>query len=398
MQIRSERMDDIAERGFAAHWKYKKTSKSPNVYDSWLDSVREILDNSSMDAIDFLNDFKTNLFSEEVYVYTPNGDMRVLPKGATALDFAFDIHSDIGYHATAIKVSNRLVPMGYELKNGDQVHITTNKSQKPTESWLKMVATGKAKNKIRSAMKEQKKKEGQIGRETLERKFKNIKADFVESNIELFAKHLKYKSHVDLYYDISLEKLNPTELLKNFTVEGGKLVLIPIKVEKLPQKTVAAKPVDLTVPRSGLHINGEPADQLVYSFATCCHPVPGDAVFAYVSNNGLKIHRSSCPNATNLAAKYGYRIMRADWSNITTTNFVANLVITGVDTGIGVIESITHTISSDLGLNIRSFNIASNEGIYECGISLQIKDTAQLALVIKTLKQISGVDMVTRLD
>lgn len=398
VQIRSERMDDIAERGFAAHWKYKKVSKSPNVYDSWLNNVREILDNSSMDAIDFLNDFKTNLFNEEVYVYTPNGDMRVLPKGATALDFAFDIHSDVGYHATAIKVNNKLVPMGYELKNGDQLYITTNKSQKPSESWLKMVATGKARNKIRSAMKEQKKKEGQIGRETLERKFKNIKADFVESNIELFAKHLKYKSHVDLYYDISKEKLNPTELLKNFTVEGGKLVLIPIKVEKLPQKPATVKPVDLTVPRSGLHINGESADKLDYSFATCCHPVPGDAVFAYVSTNGLKIHRSSCPNATNLAAKYGYRIMRADWANISTTNFVANLVITGVDTGIGVIESITHTISTDLGLNIRSFNIASNEGIYECGISLQIKDTAQLALVIKTLKQISGVDMVTRLD
>ncbi len=398
VQIRSERMDDIAERGFAAHWKYKKVSKSPNVYDSWLNNVREILDNSSMDAIDFLNDFKTNLFNEEVYVYTPNGDMRVLPKGATALDFAFDIHSDVGYHATAIKVNNKLEPMGYQLKNGDRLHITTNKSQKPTESWLKMVATGKARNKIRSAMKEQKKKEGQIGRETLERKFKNIKADFVESNIELFAKHLKYKSHVDLYFDISKEKLNATELLKNFTVEGGKLVLIPVKVEKLPQKTVVAKPVDLTKPRSGLHINGESADNLDYSFATCCHPVPGDAVFAYVSNNGLKIHRSNCPNATNLAAKYGYRIMRADWTNITTTNFVANLVITGVDTGIGVIESITHTISTDLGLNIRSFNIASNEGIYECSISLQIKDTAQLTLVIKTLKQISGVDMVTRLE
>jgi len=398
VQIRSERMDDIAERGFAAHWKYKKVSKSPNVYDSWLNNIREILDNSSMDAIDFLNDFKTNLFNEEVYVYTPNGDMRVLPKGATALDFAFDIHSDVGYHATAIKVNNKLEPMGYKLNNGDRIHITTNKSQKPSESWLKMVATGKARNKIRSAMKEQKKKEGQIGRETLERKFKNIKADFVESNIEIFAKHLKYKSHVDLYFDISKDKLNPTELLKNFTVEGGKLVLIPVKVEKLPQKTVTAKPVDLTVPRSGLHINGESADNLDYSFATCCHPVPGDAVFAYFSNNGLKIHRSNCPNATNLAAKYGYRIMRADWANISTTNFVANLVITGVDTGIGVIESITHTISSDLGLNIRSFNIASNEGIYECGVSLQIKDTAQLALVIKTLKQISGVDMVTRLE
>ncbi|MEM1123200.1 MAG: RelA/SpoT family protein [Bacteroidota bacterium] len=399
VQIRSERMDDIAERGFAAHWKYKKVSKSPNVYDSWLGNVREILDNSNMDAIDFLNDFKTNLFNEEVYVYTPKGDMRVLPKGATALDFAFHIHSDVGYHATAIKVNNKLVPMGYELKNGDQVHITTNKSQKPSESWLKMVATGKARNKIRSAMKEERKKEGQIGRETLERKFKNIKADFQEQNIELFAKFLKYKSHVDLYFDISKEKLNVTELLKNFNVEGGKLILKEVKSEKLPTKPVVPKStVDLSAPRSGLYINGEPADKLDYSFATCCNPVPGDAVFAYVSNNGLKIHRSNCPNATNLAAKYGYRILRADWESVSQTNFAANLVIMGVDTGVGVIEAITHTISSDLGLNIRSFQIASNEGIYECTVSLQIKDTDQLGLVIKTLKNIKGVDSVTRLE
>jgi len=399
VQIRSERMDDIAERGFAAHWKYKKVSKSPNVYDAWLNNVREILDNSSMDAIDFLNDFKTNLFNEEVYVYTPKGDMRVVPKGATALDFAFSIHSDIGYHATAIKVNNKLVPMGHELRNGDQIHITTNKSQKPSESWLKMVVTGKARNKIRSAMKEERKKEGQIGRETLERKFKNIKADFVEANIELFAKFLKYKSHVDLYFDISKEKLNATELLKNFTVEGGKLVLKVVKEDKLPKKAApAVKTADPSVPRSGLHINGEPADNLEYSFATCCHPVPGDPVFAYLSNNGLKIHRANCPNATNLAAKYGYRILRADWESVSSTNFAATLVITGVDTGIGVIEAITHTISSDLGLNIRSFQIASNEGIYECQISLQVKDTAQLGLVIKTLKHISGVDMVRRLE
>jgi len=399
VQIRSERMDDIAERGFAAHWKYKKVSKSPNVYDAWLNNVREILDNSSMDAIDFLNDFKTNLFNEEVYVYTPKGDMRVLPKGGTALDFAFSIHSDVGYHATAIKVNNKLVPMGHVLQNGDQVHITTNKSQKPSESWLKMVATGKARNKIRSAMKEERKKEGQIGRETLERKFKNIKADFVEANIELFAKFLKYKSHVDLYFDISKEKLNATELLKNFKVEGGKLVLIVVKEDKLPLKpTTTIKPIDPTIPRSGLHINGEPADNLVYSFATCCLPVPGDSVFAYLSNNGLKIHRSNCPNATNLAAKYGYRILRADWNSVSSTNFAANLVITGVDTGIGVIESITHTISTNLGLNIRSFQIASNEGIYECQISLQVKDKAQLRLVIKTLKQISGVDTVIRVE
>ena len=229
VQIRSERMDDIAERGFAAHWKYKNVSKSPDIYDDWFNTVREILDNSSTDAVDFLDDFKTNLFSEEVYVYTPKGDMKVLPKGATALDFAFQIHSDVGYHAIAIKVNNKLVPMGYELKNGDQLEITTSKNQKPNESWLKLVKTGKARNKVRSAMKEERKKEGQIGRETLERKLKNIKADFVEANVEAFTKFLKYKSHVDLYFDISQEKINVTELLKNFSVEGGKLILIEKK-------------------------------------------------------------------------------------------------------------------------------------------------------------------------
>ena len=203
----------------------------------------------------------------------------------------------------------------------------------------------------------------------------------------------------DRYFDIANEKLNATELLKNFTVEGGKLSLIVIKEDKLPQKPVATtKQRDPFAPKSGLYINGEPADHLDYSFATCCLPVSGDAIFAYLSNNGLKIHRSNCPNATNLAAKYGYRILRADWESISLTNFAANLVITGVDTGIGVIESITHTISSDLSLNIRSFNIASNEGIYECQLSLHIKDKVQLQLVIKTLKQISGVDTVTRVE
>ena len=398
VQVRSERMDDIAERGFAAHWKYKGVSKSPNTYNVWLDNVREILENPNVDAIDFLNDFKTNLFSEEVYVYTPRGDMKVLPKGATALDFAFDIHSDIGYHATAIKVNNKLVPMGYVLQNGDQLHITTNKNQKPNEGWLKMVVTGKARAKIRSAMKEERKKIGQIGRETLERKLKNIKADFNEQNVETFAKFLKFKSHVDLYFAISQDQLNVTELLKNFSVEGGKLTEIEQKIEKTTPPPTASKATNDAVQRSGLHINGEPAHDLDYQFATCCNPVPGDDIFAYLSNNGLKIHRSNCPNATNLAAKYGYRIMRADWASITTTNFVANLVITGVDTGIGVIESISQKLSSGIGVNIRKFNIESYEGIYECQVSLQVKDTSQLGLVIKTLKNIDGISTVKRLE
>ncbi|MEM8909172.1 MAG: RelA/SpoT family protein, partial [Bacteroidota bacterium] len=197
VQIRTERMNDIAERGFAAHWKYKGLSTQPDVYEHWLDNVREILDNSdSSDAIEFLNDFKTNLFNEEVYVYTPKGDLKILPKGATALDFAFSIHTDIGYHCLSIKVNNKLVPMGYKLQNGDQLYITTNKNQKPNESWLKMVVTGKARSKIRSAMKEERRKQGEIGKETLMRKLKNLKVDF-EENVDTLVRYFDFKSRVD---------------------------------------------------------------------------------------------------------------------------------------------------------------------------------------------------------
>ncbi|MDX1685907.1 MAG: RelA/SpoT family protein, partial [Saprospiraceae bacterium] len=197
VQIRTERMDEIAERGFAAHWKYKGITNNDNIFESWFDNIRDILETPHNDAIEFINDFKANLFNEEVYVYTPQGDMRILPKGATALDFAFDIHSDIGYHATAIKVNNKLVPMGYRLRSGDQLKVITGKNQKPNESWLKMVVTGKARSKIRSAMKEEKRKQGELGKEALQRKFKNLKIDF-EENIDFMVRELGYKSRPDL--------------------------------------------------------------------------------------------------------------------------------------------------------------------------------------------------------
>ncbi|HRX28347.1 MAG TPA: RelA/SpoT family protein, partial [Saprospiraceae bacterium] len=206
VQIRSERMDEIAERGFAAHWKYKGIKSENNVYDYWLSNIRELLDSQHNNALEFLNDFKTNLFSEEVYVFTPKGDMMMLPKGATALDFAFYIHSDVGYHATAIKVNNKLVPMGYKLENGDQIQVTTNKNQKPTESWLKMVVTGKAKAKIRSSMKEEKRKQGEYGKEALERKLNNLKIGF-EENVDFLVKHYNFNSRPELYFALSQGEL-----------------------------------------------------------------------------------------------------------------------------------------------------------------------------------------------
>ncbi len=402
VQIRSERMDDIAERGFAAHWKYKTEGKQqnnqPDVYENWLDNVREILDNPVHDAIEFLNDFKTNLFNEEVYVYTPKGDMKVLPKGATALDFAFSIHSDVGYHCTAIKVNNRLVPMGYVLQNGDQLHITTSKNQRPNKGWLKMVITGKARSKIRSAMKEERRKQGELGKEALQRKLKNMKVDF-EENVDFLVKHFDFISRPDLYFSISNDEINLQHFSKMFEVQVGKLVEIKKDQDEVKEVPLPSKKKKAVAGKSNLLINGEPAEKFDYSLAACCKPVQGDDVFGYTSATaGLKIHRSICPNATNLMANYGYRIMKAEWGSTTNSSFVADLKITGIDDGPGVIERLSRNISINLGLNIRSFYIDGHEGYFEGKVSLLVLNKDQLELAIRALKKLDGISTVSRIE
>lgn len=405
VQIRTERMDDIAERGFAAHWKYKevntkKSNGKENVYERWLDSIREMLDNNTSDALEFLNDFKTNLFNEEIYVYTPTGDMRILPKGATALDFAFDIHSDVGYRATAIKVNNKLVPMGFKLQNGDQLHVTTNKNQKPKEEWLKMVVTGKARAKIRSAMKEEKRRIGEIGKESLQRKLKNLKVDFDES-IDLLVKHFGFINRPDLYFAFSQENLKISDL-KVFNVEKGKLVLAPVE-EEVDVKPVVPKegkyPKRAKAKEGGILINGESADNMTYELAKCCKPVQGDDIFAYLtSNTGMKIHRTVCKNATHLMANFGYRVMKAEWQNNTSYNFAVDLLITGIDSGVGVIQLITNEISTELGLNIRSFSIEGKEGYFEGKIGMFVINKNQLNKAVHAIEKLDGVQSVKRIE
>lgn len=400
VQIRSERMDDIAERGFAAHWKYKENTPQPDVFDNWLDSVRELIENQDSNAEEFVDDFSANLYGEGVYVFTPKGDLMILPNNATALDFAFSIHSDVGYHCKSIKVNNKLEPLGYKLKNGDQLTVVTDKNQKPTEAWLKMVVTGKARSKIRSAMKEDRRKKGGVGREELERKLKNRKLD-IEENAELLAKYFGLNSRVDLYYEIAMGSINITEELKKFAIEGTRLV----KPEKQVILTHKPKPDVTGVPKAAsneearLRVEGEKADQYGYTLANCCNPVQGDDVFAYLTvSSGLKIHRTNCPNATNLAAKYGYRIMKAEWVSTSSTAFIAELLITGIDDGIGVIERLSRNISYDLGLNMRSFNIESEEGKFKSYIKLFVINKDQLNLAIKGLKNLPGVSNVTRVN
>lgn len=398
VQIRSERMDDIAERGFAAHWKYKGIKSQENVYDSWLDNIRSLMESSSSNALEFINDFKTSLFSEEVYVFTPTGDMRVLPKGATALDFAFDIHTDVGYTATAIKVNNKLVPMGYELSSGDQIHVTTSKNQKPNEQWLKMVVTGKARSKIRSSMKEERKKKGEIGKESLMRKFKNLKIDW-EENIDYLVKKLGFNSRIDLYYAVSTEEIKMT-IFKKFEVNAdNKLVekVEPVAPQQIETAPAADKKTKKPVTnKSKILVNGEPADLYKYEFASCCKPVKGDHIFGFTSSEGLKIHRTNCPNATHMLANYGYRVLKAEWVTDTGSSFVAELQITGVDSGIGVISKLTSTISANLGINIRSFSIEGMEGYFECKVSIFVMNKDQLSVAMKAIENLEGIHSVSR--
>jgi len=400
VQIRSVRMDEIAERGFAAHWKYKGgKDDSYNVFDTWLNNVRDILDTGDGDAVQFIEDFKTNLFNEEVYVYTPKGDLKILPKGATALDFAFSIHTDVGYHCHALKVNNKLVPMGYKLNSGDQISVITNKNQKPSEAWLKMVVTGRARSKIRSSMKEEKRKQGEFGKEALQRKFKNLKIDF-EENVDTLVKFFSFQSRVDLYYGISIDQININNVLKNFNIENNKLVEI---VEEVEEEIVTPSPRRTKKPKyegkPKLRVGGQDADQYNYQLATCCHPVQGDDVFAYLTATaGMKIHRTSCPNATHLMAHYGYRVMKAEWVSATDTNFIAELLIVGIDSGPGVIQQLSNKISNALGLNIRSFYIDGNEGYFEGRVSLLIKNKDQLEIAIRALKEEEGISSVTRID
>ncbi|MEM8524256.1 MAG: HD domain-containing protein [Bacteroidota bacterium] len=400
IQIRSERMHDVAERGFAAHWKYKHNVEEPDVYTTWLDSVRDVLNDPDSSPVEFLQDFKSGLFSDEVYTFTPKGDMKILPKGATALDFAFNIHTDVGYHCSGLLVNGRIVPMGYQLSNGDRVEVLTSPKQKPTEAWIKSVKTSKAKSKIRSAMKDERRKVGEMGKEKLERKLKNLKVP-AEESINFLVDHLGYKSHADLYYDLAVEVRTIPSIFKLLVVENQQLMPIETgenKGEKAPveesikrEKTVSSK--------TGLLINGEPAELYKYQLATCCNPVQGDTIFAYITANAeLKIHRSNCSNAPHMMAEHGHRVLKAAWTTTNEQTFVANLKIRGFDKGRGVIERISNEISTSLGLNIRSFSISGNEGVFEGEVSLLVANKDELYVTIKALEQLDNISTVTRVS
>lgn len=408
VQIRSERMDEIAERGFAAHWKYKGIrgiGTKANVFENWLNQVRETLENvTSGSAVEFLADFESNLFAEEVHVFTPKGEMKILPDGATALDFAFSIHSDIGCRCRAVKVNNRVERIHYKLNNGDQIQVITDKNQNPSEDWLKHVITSKAKNRIRMALKEGKRQQAALGREILERKLQNYFKCPVEENADMLARWYGFPNRIEFLSAIAMEQVDLSGL-KSFRADGARLV--EIEGEKAPPGEGDLKPGD-AIPvvkplknqagKADVFINGEPGTYYAFSFATCCNPVQGDPIFAYVgAKEGVKIHRTTCPNAPFLLANYEYRVHKAEWGATVKADFVATVLVTGIDAGPGVIQKITDRISN-MGINIRSFSISGEGGYFEGRISLVVANTDQLSQAILALKEFKFVANVSRME
>ncbi|MCZ4244771.1 RelA/SpoT family protein [Pedobacter punctiformis] len=394
VQIRTQRMNEIAEKGFAAHWKYKE-STNDNGLDQWIQKVREMLNNPEANALDFLDDFKMNLFSDEIFIFTPKGALIQLPLGATALDFAFEIHTDVGATCIGAKVNHKLVPISYKLQNGDQVEIITSNKQTPKEDWLNVVVTAKAKSKIKSSLKEEKRKIAENGKEILERKLKSLKITYNTDNLNKLSYFFKLPSTQELFVNVALGKIELKDIKEYLSSEKEIETRGPERPENLSVDGVKSK---IKGSESDILLIGEDMQRIDYTLAACCNPIPGDDVFGFITvSEGIKIHRTNCPNAAQLMANYGYRVVKAKWNKQQELTFLTGLHIVGID-DVGLINNITRVISTDFKVNMRSITVDTNEGIFDGSIMIFVNDTEHLENLIKNLLKVRGVTGVTRFD
>ncbi|MFN5024027.1 MAG: RelA/SpoT family protein [Chitinophagaceae bacterium] len=399
VQIRTKRMNEIAEKGLAAHFKYKEGTPSEDRFDKWFIQIREALGNQQEEGIDFLQDFKTSFLAEEIYVYTPKGEVKMLPTNSSALDFAFYIHTVIGSKCIGAKVNHKLVPIGHTLRSGDQIEIITSNKQKPTEDWLNLVVTAKAKNSIKDALREEKKSIAEEGKYTLQRKLEGLGASYSPYNIDQLVNYYKLSSHLDLHYNIAIKK-NDLKDLKLFQVIGDKIEapkpILPIN----DSETTVYDPTQKTYNKkdSELVIFGESSDKIQYSLGKCCNPIPGDDVFGFVSTGkGLIIHRINCPNATQLLANYGHRVVKTKWAKNKEISFLTGLRIIGLD-DVGVVNKITNIISGELKINIAALTIESTEGLFQGTIKVYVHDKDELEVLVDKIKSLNGIQRVDRFD
>lgn len=397
IQVRSERMDEIAEKGYAAHYKYKNGATEEHGLEIWLNQLKEALESSASNAVDFVEDFKLNLYAKEIYVFTPKGEIKSLPKGATSLDFAFSIHSEIGVKTRGTKVNGKLVPLNYVLNSGDQVEIITSPNQKPTSQWLDYVTTSRAKNKIKNVLNENTKKIAEEGKELLERKLRHLKITLNENTINELVNFFKLNTSLELFYKAGIGSIENQQLKEYAAQKSNTLVNFFKKtIKRSPSGKFDNNSIKESNKKYDLLVFGVEQDKLDYKLSTCCNPIPGDKVFGFVTiNEGIKVHRKDCPNAISMQSNYAYRIISAKWIDSSQEEFKAILKITGMDT-LGLTNELTKIISNQMNVNIQSISLSSDAGIFYGQVAVVVQNNTILKKLIENIKKVDGIDKVIR--
>jgi GTP diphosphokinase / guanosine-3',5'-bis(diphosphate) 3'-diphosphatase len=401
IQVRSERMDEIAEKGYAAHYKYKNADTEEHGLETWLNQLKEAIENQANNnesAVDFVEDFKLNLYAKEIYVFTPTGDIKSLPKGATSLDFAFSIHSEIGCKTRGTRVNGKLVPLNYELNSGDQVEVITSINQKPSYQWLDYVTTSRAKNKIRNVLNENTKKIAEDGKEILTRKLRHLKITLNENIVNELVNFFKLQTSLDLFYKIGIGAID-NQRLKDYAAQKSNTLVNFFKktINRSPSSNpnqVSKKDISK---KYDLLVFGTEQEKLNYKLSTCCNPIPGDAVFGFITiTEGIKVHRKDCPNAISMQSNYAYRIIKAKWIDSSQEEFRAILNITGMDT-LGLTNELTKVISNEMHVNIQNISLSSDAGIFNGKITVIVANNSNLKKLIENIKKVDGIEKVTRI-
>lgn len=396
IQIRSERMDEIAEKGYAAHYNYKHGETKQREVDIWLNKLQDVLIDDPQHAIDFVEDFKLNFYSEEIYVFTPKGDLKSIKSGSTALDFAFNVHTDIGTKTRGARVNGKLVPLSHVLKSGDQVEIITSKNIKPSVNWLDFVVTSKAKSKIKSSLNNEKKRISIEGKQILRRKLKHFKIKLDDKISSSMMKFFKINASNDLFFSVGNGTID-NKKIKQFVTDYNRSFIgfIKRRIGSNKKKVDKINKSDHSIKFDKL-IFGKDQESLKYSMANCCDPIPGDSVFGFVSvNDGIKVHKKDCPNSISLRSNYAYRVISAKWIDSQSHEFNTKINFTGID-DLGIISQITSTISDSMNVNMNKISFESNDGTFTGTISLEVSNTVILNKLLKSLKKIKGIEKVTR--
>lgn len=396
VQIRSERMHEIAEKGYAAHFKYKHGNQKEQGIETWLNKLQEALENANANAVDFVEEFKLNLYSKEIFVFTPKGELKSLPKGATPLDFAFSIHTEVGMRTRGAKVNGKLVPLNTTLHSGDQLEIITSEQAKPNQNWLDYATTARARAKIKSVLREEKKEIAEEGKEILRRKLKSQKITVNEDSVNSMVSHFKLKTSLDLFYRVGIGSID-NQMIKDFasSYSNAFISFFKNRMRKTPAPPDIGK--DEITAKYDMLVFGKEEEKLDYKLSQCCNPIPGDAVFGFISvSEGIKLHKKNCPNAISLQSNYAYRIISAKWIDSSQEESQAEIQLTGID-NLGLINEITKIISGNMHVNMRNLNFNADGGTFTGKITVVVKNRAILKKVIDNLKQINGIDKVTRL-